>query len=207
MRDMRMSRTKTIAARVSLAVACAAPLAGCISFGAKPPPSLLTLTATAMPAVGQQLSSAQGRSITIEVPVAPQAVATTRVPVQVSPTTIAYIPKALWAEPPTRLFARLMSDTIAARTGRVVLSTVQAVSDPSAHLSGELRGFGLDANTHEAVVTFDAALVRVSGKGPVEKRRFEARVPAATIDAAGAGPALNAAANQVAAQVSDWVGR
>ena len=160
-----------------------------------------------MPAIGQNLTSAQGRSITIEVPVAPQSVATIRVPVQASPTTIAYVPKAQWAEPPTRLFARLMADTIAAREGRVVLSTVQAVSDPSAHLAGELRAFGLDAATRQAVVTFDAALVRVSGKGPVEKRRFEARVPVASIDAAGAGPALNDAANQVAAQVADWVGR
>lgn len=183
------------------------PLAGCISFGAKPPPSLLTLTAAAAPTVGQEQNSATGRSITIEVPSSPQSLATARVPVQTSPTTIAYVPKAIWAEAPTRLFARLLSDTIAARTGRVVLSSVQAVSDPSARLGGELGRFGLDATTHEAVVSFEAALIREPAKGTVDKRRFEARVPVPTIDADSVGPALNDAANQVAGQVADWVGR
>lgn len=192
---------------VMVTLVAALPLAGCISFGAKPPPSLLTLSAAAGPAVGQEQTSATGRAITIDVPVAPQSLATARVPVQATPTTIAYVPKAVWAEPPARLFARLVSDTVAARTGRVVVSSVQAVGDPGAHLGGELRRFGLDATTREAVVTFDAALVRINGKGAVEKQRFEARVPVTTIDADSAGPALNTAANQVAAQVADWVGR
>ena len=183
------------------------PLAGCISFGAKPPPYLLTLTASAGPAVGQDQNSTTAKSITVEVPTAPQSIATSRVPVQSTATAIAYVPKALWAEPPARLFARLMSDTVAARTGRVVLSSVQAVGDPSAHLGGELRAFGLDATTRQAVVTFDGSLVRVPGKSGVETRRFEARVPVAAIDADAAGPALNDAANQVAVQVADWVGR
>jgi cholesterol transport system auxiliary component len=187
-------------------LALALSLAGCISFGAKPPPSLLTLTAAVAPAVGQDQRSAGAKSITIEVPVTPQSVATTRVPVQASATSIAYVPKAQWAEPPARLFARLLSDTVAARTGRVVLSSVQPVTDASAHLGGELRSFGLDATTRQAVVTFDAALLRVPGKSGLETRRFEARVPVATIDADAAGPALNDAANQVAAQVADWIG-
>jgi cholesterol transport system auxiliary component len=41
----------------------------------------------------------------------------------------------------------------------------------------------------------------------VEKRRFEARVPVSAIDAASAGAALNDAANQVAVEVADWVGK
>ncbi|WP_174291250.1 ABC-type transport auxiliary lipoprotein family protein [Sphingomonas bacterium] len=102
---------------------------------------------------------------------------------------------------------RLLADTVAARTGRVVLSSVQAVGDPSAHLGGELRSFGLDAGSRQAVVTFDASLVRIPGKSGVEKQRFEVRVPVASIDAASAGPALNDAANQIAGQVADWVGR
>ncbi len=193
--------------RLCAAIAATLPLAGCISFGAKPPPSLLTLTAAAAPAIGQDQNSVAAKSITIEVPSAPQSVATSRVPVQATATTIAYVPKALWAEPPARLFARLLADTVAARTGRVVLSSVQAVGDPSAHLGGELRSFGLDAGSRQAVVTFDASLVRIPGKSGVEKQRFEVRVPVASIDAASAGPALNDAANQIAGQVADWVGR
>lgn len=182
------------------------PLAGCISFGAKPPPTLLTLTAQSAVAVGQDQNSATAKSITIQVPAVPQALATARVPVQTSATSIAYVPKALWSEPPARLFARLLSDTVASRDGLVVLSTIQSIGDPSAQLTGELRNFGLDATTREAVVTFDAALIR-AGKETVEKRRFEARVPVATIDADSSAAGINQAANQVATQVSDWVGR
>jgi len=187
-------------------LAASLPLAACISFGAKPPPSLLTLTTTSALPVGQAQSSANAPSITIDVPVTAAALATARVPVQATPTTIAYVPDAQWSEPPARLFARLMADTVTARTGRVVLSTVQAIGDPSAQLGGELRTFGLNATTRQATVTFDAALRR-RADGAIEKRRFEASVPVATIDAASAGPALNDAANQVAVQVADWVGR
>ncbi|WP_298092058.1 ABC-type transport auxiliary lipoprotein family protein [uncultured Sphingomonas sp.] len=189
-----------------LCLAAMLPLAACIRFGAEPPPSLMTLSAQTAVPVGQEQDSAAAKSITIQVPAVPQALATGRVPVQVSATSIAYIKDAQWAEPPARLFARLMSDTVAARTGRVVLSTTQSVSDPGARLNGELRAFGVEEATREAVVTFDAALIR-AGQTSVEKRRFEARVPVAAIDAQNAGPAINQAANQVAVQVADWIGR
>jgi cholesterol transport system auxiliary component len=183
----------------------AAPLAGCISFGAAPPPSLLTLDSAASVPVGQ-VQTGGVNAVTVSVPSSPQSLATPRVPVQATPTTIAYVPEAQWAEPPARLFARLLGDTIGARTGRAVLSTGQSASDPGARLGGELRRFGLDATTREAVVTYDASLIR-QGATEVEKRRFEARAPVTAIDAANAGPALNTAANQVATEVADWVGR
>ena len=41
----------------------------------------------------------------------------------------------------------------------------------------------------------------------IEKRRFEARVPVATIEANGSAAAINQAANQVAGEVADWVGK
>ena len=189
-----------------LCLAAMLPLAACIRFGAEPPPSLMTLSAQTAVPVGQEQDSGAAKSITIQVPAVPQALASGRVPVQVSPTSIAYIKDAQWSEPPARLFARLMSDTVAARTGRVVLSTSQSVSDPGARLNGELRAFGVEEATREAVVTFDAALTRV-GQSTVEKRRFEARVPVTAIDAQNAGPAINQAANQVAVQVADWIGR
>ncbi|WP_174296429.1 ABC-type transport auxiliary lipoprotein family protein [Sphingomonas bacterium] len=220
---------------VSLA-ACVA-LAGCISLGAKPPPSMLTLTSTAQPPVGQQQvaavapgttastlsvggravatvtsqplaapSDAGSPSITVQVPAVPQELATPRVPVQATPTTVAYIKSALWVAPPAQGFARILGDTITARTGRVVLSGAQSFQTGSAQLTGELRMFGIDAASQSAVVIYDASLVRATGGG-IAKQRFEARVPVATIDAAGAGTGLNAAANQVAAQVADWVGR
>lgn len=190
----------------SLVLLALLPLSACISFGAKPPPTLLTLTSAQMVPVGQTQSSASAPTITIAVPSFAQALATTRVPVQSSETSIAYVQNAQWSEVPARLFARLMSDTIAAKTARVVLTPAQSFSDPGARLSGELRGFGVDAARSEAVVTFDAALIR-GNASVVEKRRFEARVPVAVIEAGAVGVAINQAANQVASDVADWVGR
>lgn len=190
----------------SLAILAGLPLAGCISFGAKPPPSLLTLTADSSVAVGQTADSTNTKTITVMVPAVPQALATTRVPVQATPTSIAYVQDAQWSEPPANLFARLLADTTKARTGRVVLSGAQYYADPGARLTGELRNFGLDATARTAVVTFDASLIRADTPG-VETRRFEARVPVAAIDANAAATGLSQAANQVAVQVADWVGR
>lgn len=186
-------------------VAVAIALSGCISFGAKPPPSLLTLNATAQPQPGRTQSSADARSIVVQTPSVATALSTARVPVQASADTVAYVKDAQWTEPPARLFARLLSDTLTAQANIVVLSPVQSISDPSGNLAGELRAFGLDATTQQAVVIYDAALTRVNATA-VEKRRFEARVPVSTIDAAGAGASLNQAANQVAAEVATWVG-
>jgi len=181
-------------------------LAGCISFTANPPAALLTLTAAASVTPGQTVSSANAKTITVMVPSTPAALATQRVPVQTGDTSIAYVKDALWAEPPARLFARLVADTVAARTGRVVLSTAQSFADPGARLSGELRSFGVDAQSSEAVVIYDATLMR--GQAPVfEKRRFEVRTPLSAVRAGPVGVALNRAANDVAVQVADWVGK
>jgi cholesterol transport system auxiliary component len=192
--------------KTSLALLALAPLSACISFGAKPPPSLLTLTSATSLQAGQTQSSATAPTITIMVPAVSQALATARVPVQSGETSIAYVAKAQWVEPPARLFARLMSDTIAAKTGRVVLSNAQSFADPGARLSGELRSFGVDAGASQAVVVYDATLMRGEGK-IFEKRRFEARVPVSAIEAHAVGAGLNQAANQVAAEVADWVGK
>lgn len=178
------------------------PLAGCISFGAKPPPSLLTLTAATPITVGQVQNSARAPAILLQGLTTPASLATQRVPVQATATTLAYVPDALWSEPPARLFARLLGDTLTAG-GAVVIAGVQPVDSPASKLGGELRTFGFDATERTAVVTFDAMLTR-GGSTTLEKRRFEARVPVATIDAASAGPALNDAANQVALEVASW---
>ena len=74
------------------------------------------------------------------------------------------------------------------------------------HGGAALRRFGLDATARQAVVAYDATLSR-AGQSGTETRRFEAQVPVAAIDAESAGPALNQAANQVATQIADWVGR
>lgn len=190
-------------------------LGGCIKFGAEPPPSLLKLEADAAMPTGRTVSSATTRSIVISVPSVPQELAVTRVPVRSGDTAVAYLKDAQWVEAPNRMFARVLGDTISVRTGRVVLGLRQSLSDPGARLGGELRQFGIDAGSNEAVVVYDATLVRdrpaaADGTRPAltfEKRRFEARVALAEVAPAAAGAGLNQAANQVAGEVADWVGK
>lgn len=200
-----MAMTNAVTRKALIAIALL-PLSACIRFGAEPPPALMTLSPAVEVPVGQTQMSSSGSTITIRVPSTPQEISVQRVPVRSADTQIAYVTDAQWAEPPARLFARLLSDTVTARTGRVVLSSRQSNVDPGAMLSGELRSFGLDATTREAIVVYDAALMRVGATG-FEKRRFEARAPISAVDATNAASGLNVAANQVAAQVADWVGR
>lgn len=188
-----------------LIIAAALPLSACISFGAKPPPSLLTLTSTSALSAnaGQTVSASQ--AIGIAVPTVPQAIATTRVPVSVDATAIAYVQNAVWVEAPARLFQRLLSETIATKTGKTVLDPKQTALVPALQLSGQLLRFGVDETSSNAVIIYDAVLTRDAGK-TVMTRRFEARSKAATITAKPVGEALNLAANMIAGEIAAWVG-
>ncbi len=189
--------------RLFLALAAALAVSGCLSFGPKVPPVLMRLTSDAQIAASGRTAAA-AEAITVVPPTAPAELNTPRVPVRTGSTQVAYVKDAQWVEVPTILFARLVSETIAAKTGRVVLDPKQFTFDPGQRLTGTLQTFGLDADRMEAVLVYDAAVSR--GKDSVETRRFEARVPVAALDAASAPAALNQAANLVAADVAAWVG-
>jgi cholesterol transport system auxiliary component len=188
--------------RPFLALAAALAVSGCLSFGAKPPPTLMRLTADVQ-RTDSSRTAAAGQAITVIPPSAPAELLTPRVPVRTGPTQVAYVKDAQWVEAPTILFARLLSETIAAKTGRVVLDPKQFTFDPGQRLTGTLQAFGLDADKMEAVLIYDAAIARGEA---VETRRFEAHVPVPALDAASAPAALNQAANQVATEVAAWVG-
>jgi cholesterol transport system auxiliary component len=178
-------------------------LAGC--FGGGAPDQLLTLTPAETRPAAQPRSAGQGEAITVVVPSVPQALRTTRIPVYVSDNVVQYLTNAQWVENPAPLFGRLLGETIGARTGRVVLDASQYSHDPGTRLTGQLLKFGLDPNAMEVIVVYDAAIARGTSGG-VATNRFEARVPVARADAATVAPALNQAANQLAAQVAAWVG-
>jgi len=181
-------------------------LAGCISFGGKPPTQLLRLTPaeTAPADAGIPVSPAQ--SVTVLFPTAPAELANSRVPVRSGATTLAYVKDATWADTPAHLFRDLLAETIHARTGRPVLDARDYHLAPGLRLSGRLETFGLDAGTMQVTMVYDATLQHPNG-GAIETRRFTASAPASAATFAGIGPALDAVANQVAGQVADWVGR
>jgi cholesterol transport system auxiliary component len=190
--------------RARLIAAAFATLALSACFGGGAPDQLLTLTPSEMRPAAQPRSAAAGEAVTVVVPTVPQALRTTRVPVYVSETVVQYLKDAVWVENPGPLFGRLLGETIAAKTGRVVLDPSQYSHDPGTRITGQLQRFGLDPNAMEVVVVYDAAMQRSTGG--VTTNRFESRVPVSADSPAAVAPALNQAANQVADQVAAWIG-
>lgn len=190
--------------KLLLALPAALALSAC--FGGGGPAQLLTLTAAEPRPVGTQRSAAQGEAITVVAPTLPQALRTTRIPVYVNETTIQYLKDAVWVDQPDELFARLLGDTIAARTGRVVLDPSQYSHDPGTRITGTLVKFGLDPNAMQVVIVYDAAMARSGPTGGIVTNRFETRLPVAAATPAAVAPALNQAANQLAGQVAAWLG-
>lgn len=184
--------------------ALALALSACLG-GAAVPDRLLTLSAAETRPVATPRTAGQGEAITVALPSVPQALRTTRVPVYVDDTSIQYLPDAAWVEQPGALFARLLGETIAARTGRVVLDHAQYSHDPGTRLTGTLVRFGLDPNAMQVVIVYDAVISRGTA-GSVASNRFEARVPVAEATSEAVAPAINDAANQLARQVAAWVG-
>jgi len=198
---MRIARLPI--ARPFFVAAAALALASCFG-GKKVPPTLLTLSSLAPAPASIARSATPGEALTIDVPVISKELSTTRIPALVGPTAIAYIEGLQWVESPDKLFQDLLQETVVRTTSRVVLDPRQASLDPGLSLSGTLTRFGFDTASGAVVVRYDGALSTAGGTR-VETRRFEASVPADGT-AATVGPALNAAANQVAAQVAAWVG-
>lgn len=188
--------------RLFLVVVGALSLTSCFG-GKKVPPTLLTLTSSAPVPASISRSAAPGEAITIDVPVVSKELSTTRVPALVGPTAVAYIKDLQWVESPDRLFQDLLQETVLRMTSRVVLDPRQSALDPGLQLSGTLTWFGYDTAEGAVVVRYDGALSTAGGTR-VETRRFEAREPADGT-ASTVGPALNNAANRVAAEVAGWV--
>ena len=192
---------------VSLALGLAVggcSLGGLLGGGAKAPPTLLTLTPSAADPGQIARSANAGQAVTVAVPVVAKELRTNRVPVQVSPTDVQYVTNLQWVDTPDHLFQELVAETIRRTTDRVVLDPHQSALDPGLLVNGTLQRFGYDAASGQVIVQYDAALSTAGGTR-VDTRRFTATTPADG-SAASVGPALNEAANQVAADVAKWIG-
>lgn len=186
-----------------LSTILAMPLAGCLSLGAEPPDQLLTLTPTQVAPAGGSITAPANAALAVLEPSAGQRLDVTRVPVQTSDSSLAYLKDAVWVEKPARLFQSLIVETIRAKGNRLVVREEDLGQSAVATLSGRLLDMGYDVASGSAVVRYDGVLQRADGQ--VQTRRFESRVPAAA-EAAAVAPALNQAANEVADQVAEWVG-
>jgi cholesterol transport system auxiliary component len=165
---------------------------------------MLVLTANNVVASGVARTATAADALVIQIPQVPRKLDNNRVPVQIDASSIAYLKDAFWADKPARLMQSLLVETVSAKSGNLVLNEADAGGKAVRYLSGSLIDFGIDAETNEAVVVYD--VVKIIRGSATEKRRFEARRPISAIAPAPVGVALNAAANDVAGQIADWVG-
>jgi len=198
-----MSRMLRVSAAVALALGLSGCMGGLLGGGGKAPPWLLTLTPQAPAPESITRTAGPGESVTIDTPVIPKEVRTTRVPVHEGPIAIAYVQDLTWVDTPDRLFQDLLTETVTRMTNRVVLEPNQSTLDPGLTVSGNLTRFGYDAQEGMVIVRYDAALSRAGGTA-VTTRRFEAK-ESADGTAATVAPAINSAANRVAMDVAQWV--
>ena len=189
---------------VALAASLGACSLGGLLGGGKAPTVLYDLTPSAPPTGAVARQSTAGNAVTIRIPVVSKELRTARVPVQVHPVQVAYVENLQWVDTPDRLFQNLLAETVRRTTSRVVLDPKQPALDPGLSVSGELHQFGYDAQRGLAIVRYEAALASNGGTS-VQSRTFIAEIPSDGT-AATVAPALNAAANQVALQVAQWIG-
>ena len=193
------------AIRGAMAALLLAGLVGCVSLGGggKVPPSMLTLTSAQSAPAGATASGTASAALMVMEPETDRRLAVLRVPVQINDAQVAYLQDAQWVERPSRLFRALLAERLRVKTGRLVREDDQAATTPGVRLSGRLLDMGYDARRMAAVVRFDA--IRTGAKGEVTTKRFEAEVGGIAPKPDQIGPALNKAANEVAAQVAEWM--
>lgn len=187
---------------ILLGLLSATLLGGCVKFGGKPPATLLTISSTTRPGTDVQPTEANG-VVTIIEPDVPKSLQTVRVAVRTDANDFAYVPKAFWVDTPRNQFKSVLSETVAARNGVLVLDSGQFSVTPGRRLTGDLMEFGIDARSRQAVVTFEAVLF--DQHGAITKRRFTATAPVSNIDSTGVAAPIQNAANAVAVQVADWL--
>jgi cholesterol transport system auxiliary component len=189
---------------VGTMIAALALLSACVNLGGKAPKFLAGLTAASAPAAGPMAGGPIADALVVLDPQTDRRLDVQRIAVQVSDTEIAYLKDATWVERPARLFRHLLAETIRAKSTRLVFEANDDESGAKASLAGRLIDMGYDARSHSAVVRYDA--LRADAKGAIRAQRFEAVVPGVSAKPEAVAAALNRAANQVAAQVADWVG-
>src|SRR3978361_223013 len=100
-------------------------LSGCISFGPKPPKTLLTLVPASTVTANTARQAGPGQTVTILYPTAPAAISVPRVPVYGGDGTISDVKGVAWNDTPSHLFQNMLSEVVAAKTGKVVVDVRQ----------------------------------------------------------------------------------
>lgn len=206
-----MNNSKSVYSyNIAVAVAAALMISACgpiVQIGAKTPPAQSLLLIEADTTTAPQLQdTVKGTTLAVELPQLPSTLQTLRLAVRTSDNEIQYLPAASWAEIPSRLVQRLISDTLG-NSGIVIIDRSQASARADVALSGTLREFALDVRNpsgSSVVVRFDAQLTRTGTPRPIAIRRFDASEPVRSEAPVDVAAALSRATNRLAAELSIW---
>ncbi|OYU46925.1 MAG: hypothetical protein CFE31_19235 [Rhizobiales bacterium PAR1] len=195
------------AGRASLArgLRLGASLAGLLALsacGGGAPPATYDLTA---PRDG--LSSGRGRGLLVVAePQALQALDSNRIVIRTSEGGIAYLPDAQWSDRLPKLIQTRLIQTF--ENG----ARIQAVGRPgdrlvpAAQLNSEIRSFGIDEKTGEAVIELSVKIVNDRSGRILAGQVFTSRVPSGgSVSGPVASAALDLATQALLRDVVRWV--
>lgn len=185
--------------RLSAVAVLLLAVAGCSSGSA---PATYDLTA---PVDG--LASGRGRGLLVVAePLALQAIDSNRIVIRTRDGGIAYLPDAQWSDRLPKLLQTRMIQTF--ENGR----RIQAVGRPgdrlvpTAQLNSEIRTFGIDERTGEAVIEMSVKIVNDRSGRILAGQLFSSRVPAGgTSSGPAATAALDLATQSLLRDIVRWV--
>lgn len=173
-------------------------VAGCSSGT---PPATYDLTA---PRDG--IAAGRGRGlIVVAEPQALQALDSNRIIVMARGGSIAYLPDVQWADRLPKLLQVRLIQTF--ENGK----RIQAVGRPGdrlvpvAQVNSEIRTFGIDESTGEAVVELSVKIVNDRSGTILAGQLFSSRVPGAGAGGPGASAALDLATQAILRDIVRWV--
>ena len=206
----RLARTMLA---VGLGFGLAGGLAACgplIRIGEEgPPPGLYALRA--VPPEGS-VQRAMPSPLLVTPPETIAELRPPRIAVFTSLTGVAYLPNARWVDPPARLMTRLLEDRLQDASTGIVITPRQFEVGYNYLLNSRLTGFNLDVRdgTHFARVELEASLITApTASAPDQEivgvQRFSATRQLSSLDPLSVTENLNAAANDVATQLANWL--
>lgn len=196
--------TRPRLARLALAAALTAAVAGCAAAGGSATRAIYDLSARVPAATAKPRSQVQ---LLVPVPRALNALDSESIAVRTSPQTLAYFKQVTWADSlPAVVQARVVEAFIDSGTVRAVGVPGQGLLI-NYQLPIDIRAFELDSSgSPRAIVELSAMIVDDTTGRVVAQRTFRAEVPASSDQVGPAVSALDAATQQVLTEMVAWAG-
>ena len=158
------------------------------------------------PSLGPAAGGPQSLTLRIDRPITSEALGGNRLLILTSDNQYQAFPDMRLATPVPLLWRDWLLDAFW-RDGRVASTSAASEGlQADLELGGMLRSFHVENNggPAEAVIQYDATLIRTIDRSIIASRRFESRQPLPVVDVPSAVDALGSAANNLARELIDW---